>query len=484
VFFLNATRGWAVGDGGVMLGTSDGGDTWAPIATGQTVTWYGVQFLTPLQGWIVGADGAILYTNNGGSAWLKAVSGTRWDLYTVQFIDAYHGWAAGGQGVILRYSYAPPTPTPTYTQTNTPTRTPTRTNTPTATPIKCLELTKDNLWMDPLPSGWNTHYDIVIRNTCLQPFTEVVLTDAINQEIMDFLSTWGDLPSSYNHTTEVVTWNIGTLDPGEEIKLYLRVHMHASTADYIALNTAVLTTKEGVTISATDTTHVLGHTDPTATLTATRTATLAATATHTPTTPPTVTETLPPATPTATATHTTTLLGAKLADPAVVEDGEVLTYTLVLMNDMLGGADPGTSVTLWDELPERTNYISGTLAGGATYDPQERTIHWAGAIPRGGSVTITFQVQVDAVVPGGMLTNTAYYTDAFGRTFHMEVDTQVLADPTPTSTATPTWTPTRIATSTPTATMEATETPALYLPLILRGSGLGPDPWSRGGQRP
>ncbi len=223
---------------------------------------------------------------------------------------------------------------------------------------------------------------------------------------------------------------------------------------------------------------------PTATATATFTQT--ATATETVTTLPTATETVTPSptdtlTPSRTPTSTTTLAGAKLSDPSTVCNGEVITYTIALLNDQIGSVDPGTHVVVRDQLPAGAEYITGTATSGATYDPEERTINWEGAIPRGGSVAIAFQVRAQLASSSGLLTNRAWYTDAFGRMYPLEVTTLVLAAPTATATptpsatftstpwptATPTASPTHTGTASPTST--ATPTPGkAWLPLLLK----------------
>lgn len=65
---------WAVGAGGDILATRDGGKTWTPQAT-RTSDWLiGVSFSDPRHGWMVGARGAILATSDGGRTWRQVTA--------------------------------------------------------------------------------------------------------------------------------------------------------------------------------------------------------------------------------------------------------------------------------------------------------------------------------------------------------------------------------------------------------------------------
>ncbi len=101
VFFLNQNHGWAVGANGTILVTNNGGAGWSSAATGTTNLLYGVSFVDQNHGWAVGANGTILVTNNGGAGWSLQTSGTTNDLYRVFFLDQNHGWAVGYGGTIL-----------------------------------------------------------------------------------------------------------------------------------------------------------------------------------------------------------------------------------------------------------------------------------------------------------------------------------------------------------------------------------------------
>jgi len=141
VYFVDNNTGWAVGDSGKILNTTDGGTNWIPQTidtmfslysvhfednnTGWTVGWdydldvgvilkttdggtnwnyqtidpnvyLSVYFTDNNTGWAVGSGGTILNTTDGGTNWNPQTSGTWFVLRSVYFIDNDTGWAAGG----------------------------------------------------------------------------------------------------------------------------------------------------------------------------------------------------------------------------------------------------------------------------------------------------------------------------------------------------------------------------------------------------
>jgi photosystem II stability/assembly factor-like uncharacterized protein len=101
VSFINSASGWAVGDGGLIIRSSDGGVTWRPLASGTHVNLHDVQFLDSDHGWAVGDNGTIIVTGDGGSTWSPQTTPPSGNLYGVHFINTSNGWAVGGGGTIL-----------------------------------------------------------------------------------------------------------------------------------------------------------------------------------------------------------------------------------------------------------------------------------------------------------------------------------------------------------------------------------------------
>jgi photosystem II stability/assembly factor-like uncharacterized protein len=137
VSFYDLNNGIAVGDSGIILGTTNGGANWiVSPPSGNNTNLYAVAnkpgnwvavgsegtiirngniqpsgttvllkdvFLTDANnGWVVGDSGIIIKTTNGGIDWTSQTSGTTNDLSSVCFIDQDIGWAVGESGVILK----------------------------------------------------------------------------------------------------------------------------------------------------------------------------------------------------------------------------------------------------------------------------------------------------------------------------------------------------------------------------------------------
>lgn len=69
---------------------------WSPQSSGVTSSLNDVFFADELNGWAVGDNGIIINTTNGGQLWSSQTSGTVQRLRAVFFHDADTGWVAGG----------------------------------------------------------------------------------------------------------------------------------------------------------------------------------------------------------------------------------------------------------------------------------------------------------------------------------------------------------------------------------------------------
>jgi photosystem II stability/assembly factor-like uncharacterized protein len=104
VTFVDADRGWAVGDRGVIWHTSDGGRAWKLQESGTTCRLEAIQFLDADNGFAVGGwtqpythetHGVALRTRDGGNSWQNTPDLTLPGLKHVRFFDARQGWALG-----------------------------------------------------------------------------------------------------------------------------------------------------------------------------------------------------------------------------------------------------------------------------------------------------------------------------------------------------------------------------------------------------
>ncbi len=101
VHFANNNLGLAVGEMGIILKTTNGGNNWSVMSVVANLSFYGVRFANANYGWVVGDSGRIMRTSNGGMNWTTQVSGTNQTLRSVFFINALTGWVVG-DSVILR----------------------------------------------------------------------------------------------------------------------------------------------------------------------------------------------------------------------------------------------------------------------------------------------------------------------------------------------------------------------------------------------
>src|SRR5688572_13700401 len=99
--FLDANRGLAVGDAGLIMSTTDASKTWTAVKSGTEKKLMDISFVENT-GWVVGYNGLILHTADGGRTWSEQKSGTTQTIESVFFLDAQHGWAIGWAGTILR----------------------------------------------------------------------------------------------------------------------------------------------------------------------------------------------------------------------------------------------------------------------------------------------------------------------------------------------------------------------------------------------
>jgi hypothetical protein len=105
IYMVNNTTGWAVGDNGVIIKTSDG-TNWNYQSNPDTKrsTLNNVYFLSSNEGWAVGDNGVILHTINGGTTWAVEGSGLTTNMLTsVQFISSTNGYVLGNYGTLLKF---------------------------------------------------------------------------------------------------------------------------------------------------------------------------------------------------------------------------------------------------------------------------------------------------------------------------------------------------------------------------------------------
>jgi photosystem II stability/assembly factor-like uncharacterized protein len=101
--FPTVDDGWVVGADGIVMATTDGGDSWDLQATGSDADFEAVCFIDASRGWVVGSRGTIVATSDGGNTWSRQAGPDRTDLRGVAMAsDGSHGWAVGMAGSIWR----------------------------------------------------------------------------------------------------------------------------------------------------------------------------------------------------------------------------------------------------------------------------------------------------------------------------------------------------------------------------------------------
>lgn len=98
IAFTDASNGWAAGDEGSLLRTTDGGRHWTPVDF--TLDGFGsagaLQFVDAANGWLLTGNHVLARTVDGGAHW-SAPGGAAQPaaVRSFQFIDLQRGWALG-----------------------------------------------------------------------------------------------------------------------------------------------------------------------------------------------------------------------------------------------------------------------------------------------------------------------------------------------------------------------------------------------------
>lgn len=116
-FPVDATTGYVAGRRGVLLKTSDGGNTWQRqnAKARSTNSILDMDFIDNQTGYAVGTNGTLLKTTNGGAQWLALNPGTSVHLYSVNFpVDASTGYIGGANNTLLKTTDGGQTWSPQY----------------------------------------------------------------------------------------------------------------------------------------------------------------------------------------------------------------------------------------------------------------------------------------------------------------------------------------------------------------------------------
>lgn len=99
--FADAERGWTCEQKGPCYRSDDGGRSWKQLKTRGDLSVNGLHFSNRDHGWVVSNSGYALRTSDGGATWTYRRTGTAADLRDVFFLNPNRGWIVGNRGTIL-----------------------------------------------------------------------------------------------------------------------------------------------------------------------------------------------------------------------------------------------------------------------------------------------------------------------------------------------------------------------------------------------
>ncbi|CAN5453308.1 hypothetical protein BH10BAC5_BH10BAC5_09670 [soil metagenome] len=88
ISMISSTRAIAVGFGGLLRSTTNGGATWLFSSAGVSSNLHKVLFINSNVGTIVGAEGVLLHTTNGGNSWVQISLGITSNINDIAFVKS------------------------------------------------------------------------------------------------------------------------------------------------------------------------------------------------------------------------------------------------------------------------------------------------------------------------------------------------------------------------------------------------------------
>jgi len=102
IHFVNVDTGWACGDLGTIIKTTDGGQSWNTLETNTTTPILKVNSFNGQSVVASGFNGMILRSTDRGENWIQITSGVTGDLWGLQMINDTLGWACGTSNSLVK----------------------------------------------------------------------------------------------------------------------------------------------------------------------------------------------------------------------------------------------------------------------------------------------------------------------------------------------------------------------------------------------
>ncbi|TND10196.1 MAG: hypothetical protein FD123_444 [Bacteroidetes bacterium] len=101
VYFISQTTGYICGDNGILLKSTNSGISWSTQSTSTLSELEDIFFVNANVGFMVGEGDKFMKTTNGGVSWTNntVISSFNW-LYGVHFVSADTGWVCGAYGEV------------------------------------------------------------------------------------------------------------------------------------------------------------------------------------------------------------------------------------------------------------------------------------------------------------------------------------------------------------------------------------------------
>jgi photosystem II stability/assembly factor-like uncharacterized protein len=113
IYFFDVNTGFVSGGNGNVLKTTNAGQNWISCNTNTTISLWSITFINTSTGFVVGGtfnpnmkdnpgDGLILKTTNGGANWNSVLSAQPYTYFNIQFPNSNTGYICGVNGIILK----------------------------------------------------------------------------------------------------------------------------------------------------------------------------------------------------------------------------------------------------------------------------------------------------------------------------------------------------------------------------------------------